>query len=158
MLDGYAAQAEEVGVEVSTLAVESDPAAALVRESRSAEVAVVGKRGRNRFTGRMLGSVSAKLAAHSHCPTLVIPAKWEAGSTEELLAPAQEHPSAEGVPDEPMTAMEESAPRTHKRRRFSNVSHDFNFDSEVVAGVDVDSAAKHVVDAAAQAAQLWNGL
>lgn len=152
MLDGYAAQAEQSGIEVTTHAVEGDPGATLVDESRFAELAVVGKRGRNRFAGRVLGSVSAKLSAHGSCPTLVIPAKWESESTEELLAPSQEHPLGEGMVAEPLTQVEESAPREHSRREFTNVAQELNFDSEVVVGVD--SSSGQVVDLAAQTAQL----
>lgn len=50
-----------------------DAAGVLVTLSTGAEVAVVGARGRGGFMGRMLGSVSTALPAHSHCPTIVVP-------------------------------------------------------------------------------------
>lgn len=50
-----------------------DAAGVLVSLSADAEVAVVGARGRGGFIGRMLGSVSTALPAHSHCPTVVVP-------------------------------------------------------------------------------------
>lgn len=156
VLRGYAAEAEAAGVSVSLRAVQGDPGSELVAESRSARIVIVGKRGRNRFAGRVLGSVSAKLAAHAHCPTLVVPAKWDTDSSDQLLAPAQEMPSREAGAAEPLTQVQESEPRAHERRRFANVEHDLNFDSEIVVGIDVETDPERVVDLAAQAASLLN--
>src|SRR5699024_1289128 len=41
---------------------------------------VVGSRGRGGFAGRLLGTVSSAMPAHSACPTVVVPAAWEEGS------------------------------------------------------------------------------
>ncbi|MCH8559126.1 universal stress protein [Nesterenkonia sp. LB17] len=154
MLRGYATQAEASGVKVTVRAVQGDPGSELVAESKSAQVVVVGKRGRNRFAGRFLGSVSAKLAAHAHCPTLVVPEKWENESSTELLAPAQDLPTGQTGATEPLAQMEESSPRTHERRHFANVETDLNFDSEIVVGIDVETDPELVVNLAAQAAAL----
>lgn len=154
MLRGYAAQAEKSGVTVTTRAVQGDPSSELLAETRSAQVVVVGKRGRNRFAGRVLGSVSAKLAAHAHCPTLVVPEKWHNESSTELLAPAQDLPSEKSGAAEPLRQVEESHPRSHERRHFANVTRDLNFDSEIVVGIDVETEAQEVLTLAAQAASL----
>lgn len=154
MLDRYADQAHGSGVAVTTRAVEGNPGRILIDETRTAQVAVVGKRGRNRFAGRFLGSVSSQLAAHGHCPTLVVPRKWESKSTNELLVQAQELPHDDAAATEPLSQMEESAPRDHERRDFANVRRDFNFDSEVVAGVDISDKAGAVVHMAAEAASM----
>lgn len=156
LLDEYSARAAEAGVEVSTRTAEGDAGATLVDESADARIAVVGKRGRNRFAGRFLGSVSAKLAAHASCPTLVVPERGESGSQTELLAPQQDRPGAEEVQDEPVSLMQESASREHQRRAFANVSQELNFDSEIVVGVDVGDSATDVVRRAAEAAELVN--
>ncbi|PRZ18030.1 universal stress protein [Nesterenkonia sandarakina] len=156
MLDEYSGRAAEAGVVVTSRTAEGDAGATLVDESSEARIAVVGKRGRNRFAGRFLGSVSGKLAAHAHCPTLVVPERWESDSESELMAPEQDRPDAEAAHDEPVSLMEESSAREHSRRSFANVTDELNFDSEIVVGVDVGDRASDVVHLAAEAADLVN--
>lgn len=53
-----------------------DPAAVLLEYSETADVLVVGSRGRGGFLGRLLGSVSSALPAHAKCPTVLVPLKF----------------------------------------------------------------------------------
>ena len=51
---------------------EQPPAAALADASRSADLLVVGARGRGGFKGLILGSVSDKCIQYAHCPVAVV--------------------------------------------------------------------------------------
>jgi len=67
---------EELGdtdVPVRTYIESGDPAGVLLDLSTDADLVVVGTRGRGGFVGRLLGSVSSALPAHSKCPTVVVP-------------------------------------------------------------------------------------
>jgi nucleotide-binding universal stress UspA family protein len=63
----------ESGVGIEPVVLEGDPAEALCRRSAEADLVVVGSRGHGTFTGLLLGSVSAKCAHHSPCPTVIVP-------------------------------------------------------------------------------------
>lgn len=52
--------------------LEGSAASALVRESKDAQLVVVGSRGHGGFAGLLLGAVSAKVAEHAACPVLVV--------------------------------------------------------------------------------------
>ena len=52
--------------------VEGDAGEALVAESRSAQLVVVGSHGRSGFKAALLGSVSRHVANHAACPVVVV--------------------------------------------------------------------------------------
>lgn len=64
--------ADNPDLNVTALAVQGHPAVTLVDHSRGASLVVVGSRGHGEFVGMLLGSVSAFLAAHAHCPVVII--------------------------------------------------------------------------------------
>jgi nucleotide-binding universal stress UspA family protein len=59
-------------VKVETAIIEGDPAAALIAESRDAEMICVGSVGIGRFAQALLGSTAAELAEAAHCPVAII--------------------------------------------------------------------------------------
>ena len=64
-------------VELERRVVENAPAAALVDESRGADLVVVGSRGHGGFAGLLLGSVSQQVAHHAACPVVIVHEKRE---------------------------------------------------------------------------------
>jgi nucleotide-binding universal stress UspA family protein len=68
---------ETGAIEIERRVVEDRPAAALVDESRGAEMVVVGSRGHGGFAGLLLGSVSQQVAHHAACPVVIVHQKRE---------------------------------------------------------------------------------
>jgi nucleotide-binding universal stress UspA family protein len=59
-------------VEIERKLTENDPAEALESESRTADLVVVGSRGRSGITAALLGSVSRHVVDHAACPVVVV--------------------------------------------------------------------------------------
>jgi nucleotide-binding universal stress UspA family protein len=62
------------GVNVDTIAVDGEPVDALVRTAieRKADLLVVGNRGLNSLTGRLLGSVPSVVTHRAQCDVLIV--------------------------------------------------------------------------------------
>jgi nucleotide-binding universal stress UspA family protein len=59
-------------VEIERRLVEADAGEALENESKSADLVVVGSRGRSGITAALLGSVSKHVVDHAACPVVVV--------------------------------------------------------------------------------------
>jgi len=81
--------ANHPGLTVSSHAPASSPAAALIDASQTADTLVVGARGRGAGRAALLGSVSVQVAAHAHCPVVVV--------REPQAAPSSSGPVVVGV-------------------------------------------------------------
>jgi nucleotide-binding universal stress UspA family protein len=62
------------GIEFEQTLIEGDAAEALVAESESAELVVVGSHGRSGLRAALLGSVSRHVTSHAACPVVVVKA------------------------------------------------------------------------------------
>jgi nucleotide-binding universal stress UspA family protein len=70
-----AAFSGEPPVEIERKLVEGDAGEALERESASADLVVVGSRGRSALAAALLGSVSEHVVGHAACPVVVLKAQ-----------------------------------------------------------------------------------
>ena len=62
------------GVEIEAVVRQGPPAEVLLSEAESADLLVVGSRGRGGFKGLVLGSVSQQAAYHATCPITIVKA------------------------------------------------------------------------------------
>jgi nucleotide-binding universal stress UspA family protein len=62
----------DIKLPVETEVIQGSPAACLVEASADADLLVVGRRGHGELVDMVLGSVSAYVVAHAHCPVAVI--------------------------------------------------------------------------------------
>ncbi len=70
-----AAKIAHLNVQVDARVENGDAAGVLLEMSETAQLLVFGSRGRGGFIGRLLGSVSSALPAHSKCPSVTVPLK-----------------------------------------------------------------------------------
>lgn len=68
-----AAKVAHLDVDMDARVENGDAAGVLLEMSETAELLVFGSRGRGGFIGRLLGSVSTALPAHSKCATVTVP-------------------------------------------------------------------------------------
>jgi nucleotide-binding universal stress UspA family protein len=72
--EAAAAQARQhlPAADVQVTVVEGGAAQELITLSKTADLLVVGSRGRGGFRGLLLGSVSQQCVTHAHCPVVVV--------------------------------------------------------------------------------------
>lgn len=104
-----AAQAvAQAGVPVETVSTAGSPATALVEQSRTAVMVVIGSRGHGAISSAILGSTVSHVASHAHCPVIVVRVQGASegpvvvgvdGSpeSEELVGWAIDHASRHGL-------------------------------------------------------------
>ena len=114
------------GLAVLTQVVLADPRQALVEASRHAFVLVLGSRGRGAFRSILLGSVSAAVTAHSHCPVVVCRPHRGAPSHAGIVV------GADGTP-ESLPVIEFAYRQAFLRKRPLTVLHTFVDASAAVA-------------------------
>lgn len=97
------------GLPVTSHVMVGDASAVLIDESARVRMAVVGVRGGGGFAERLLGTVSAALPAHAHCPTVVVPTrrpgKGPSPDEEEPLVVRPVHRVVVGVDGSPQAEL-----------------------------------------------------
>ena len=64
------------GLTITARLASGPPAAVLIEASKQAEALVVGTRGLGAISGKLLGSVSVRLAGKAVCPVYIVPPEW----------------------------------------------------------------------------------
>lgn len=64
--------------DITLIVRQGNAARVLLEASAGAKLLVVGSRGLGGFTGLLLGSVSARVSEHAHCPVLVMHGEYDA--------------------------------------------------------------------------------
>lgn len=82
LVDGMLTEAERPEHMVVT-AIEGNASNVLLEASKSADLLIVGTRGRGGFARLLLGSVSSAIVHHAVCPVVIIPVPPEHDETEE---------------------------------------------------------------------------
>ncbi len=129
----------DAGVHVTTVVAPGDASGVMVENSKTADLAVIGARGRGGFHGRLLGSVALAMPAHAQCPTVVIPSTWPDRPEPEHIAPI----------DLPV--------RSNGARQFTDADRRSrpDFSGEIVAGADPFESGSPVLREAAIQARLY---
>lgn len=123
VLKEAAAEVKAADVPVEAIIEIGDAAGVLVEESKQASLTVVGSRGKGGFAGRLLGTVSSALPAHSACPTIVVPVGWTPEGTGEAR-PSSSRP------------VRSSAEGSIERSEETDTVPGIDYSGQVVVGVD----------------------
>ena len=102
------------GLEVTSTVVLGSAAGVLITESQRASVIVVGNRGHGGFASLLAGSVATQLAAHAHCPVIIVRPDADGGSS-----PADTALSRAGVTASPVVVGIDAEERTEAAIAFA---------------------------------------
>ncbi|WP_327747863.1 universal stress protein [Streptomyces europaeiscabiei] len=118
IVDGAARRAHlrRPDVKITTEVLPEEPEYTLLRESRTASLLVTGTRGRSALTEALLGSVSLTVAAHAHCPMIVV-----RGSHDNRALPATHGRVVVGVGERPTSSAAVLFAFDEARRRGAEV-------------------------------------
>lgn len=118
IVDGAARRAHlrRPDVKITTEVLPEEPEYTLLRESRTASLLVTGTRGRSALTEALLGSVSLTVAAHAHCPMIVV-----RGSHDNRALPATHGRVVVGVGERPTSSAAVRFAFDEARRRGAEV-------------------------------------
>jgi len=83
-----------VGVNTESSLGLGPPARVLLEASRSADLLIVGSRGRGGFAALVLGSVSSQCANHAMVPTVIVPMDAPTGPSRRLVVGVDGSPNA----------------------------------------------------------------
>ena len=73
LAEAMAAVADDVGgVKLTSRCVAGSAATTLIEASKHADLLVVGRRGHGGFVSLVMGSVAQQVAAHAHCPVVIV--------------------------------------------------------------------------------------
>ncbi len=97
VLQQAAAKVADFNIELDARVENGDASGVLREMSETAELLVFGSRGRGGFVGRLLGSVSSALPAHSKCPTVTVPLSCADRLGEPAEQPVGRHSKPESV-------------------------------------------------------------
>lgn len=120
-----AAQAELGADVVHVVSAVGNPAARLVEESATARLVVLGSRGRSPLSAALLGSTAYAVAAHAHCPVIVVRPQDE----DHAVWPGPGRPVLVGVDDGHLSG--------HALQAGARIASETGADLELVRAVDL---------------------
>ncbi len=97
MLDAWVQLATDRGANASALFVEDGASAALLDLSRSADVIVLGRRGRAEIAHVLLGSVCERVVTGASCPVLTVPQRSQCPLIPERILVGVDYSAASGT-------------------------------------------------------------